>query len=196
MRQDKEKEEDTQTKETDAAASCDEAAETEQAPEAAEADRADTSETVSPDTHQIEELKQQNAELHDKLLRQYAEFDNYKKRTAKEKEEISDFVKIRCIQTMLEVLDNFERALASESSDAEFRKGVDMIFHQFNDKIQALGAVEIDALGKEFDPQLHNAVSQIESEAYGENTVCQVLQKGYLLGSRVIRHAVVVVANP
>lgn len=210
MNQDRD--EDTQSRAADAAAQ-DEAVsgnevpepETTDTPEVAEpenTDTTDTEEAAAPDAQlrelkqQLEELTQKNAELNDQLLRQYAEFGNYKKRTAKEKEEIADVVKIKCIQTMLEVLDNFERALASESSDAEFRKGVDMIFHQFSERIKALGATEIEALGKEFDPQLHNAVSQIESEEYGENTVCQVLQKGYLLGSRVIRHAVVVVANP
>lgn len=151
---------------------------------------------------ELDELKQQNAELNDKLLRQYAEFDNYKKRTAKEKEEITTFAKALCIKEILEVVDNFERALATpveeniDPAEAEFRKGVDMIFHQLCDKLKALGVTEIDALGKPFDPTLHNAVSQIENADFGENTVCQVLQRGYQLNDRVVRHAVVVVANP
>lgn len=166
-----------------------------------EPDVVDTPGSESSD--ELEELQKQNAELNDKLLRQYAEFDNYKKRTAKEKEDLTGFAKARCIREILEVVDNFERALAvpaeenMESAELEFRKGVDMIFHQLCDKLKALGAVEIEAMGQPFDPTLHNAVSQVENPDFGENTVCQVLQRGYMLeDGRVIRHAVVMVANP
>lgn len=142
------------------------------------------------------ELKRQNGELNDKLLRNYAEFDNYKKRTAKEKEELSGYAKGLCLKQLLEILDNFERALAVECSDAEFQKGVDMIFHQFQDRLRGLGVTEIEAEGTAFDPELHNAVSQVDDENFGDNIVSQVLQKGYLLDGKVLRHAMVIVANP
>lgn len=145
---------------------------------------------------EIEKLTAENAELNDKLLRHYAEFDNYKKRTAKEKEEMMSFSKAICLKEILAVVDNFERALACESKDADYKKGVEMIFNQMSEVLTKLGIKEIEALNKPFDPEFHNAVSQVENEDFGENTVCQVFQKGYMLDDKVLRHAMVVVANP
>lgn len=145
---------------------------------------------------EINALKEENKNLNDKLLRQFAEFDNYKKRTQKEKEEISLFAKAMCLQDILAVLDNFERALESDCTDDNFKKGIDMILIQFKDILKKQGVEEIEAYNKPFDPEVHNAVNQVEDENFGENTVCQVFQKGYKLGSKVIRHAMVVVANP
>ena len=168
----------------------------EQEAAAAEENAAESPQAEEPQKDELEELTRQNSELNDKLLRHYAEFDNYKRRTTKEKEELSGYAKGLCIKQLLEVLDNFERALATECSDAEFRKGVDMIFHQFLDRLHAMGVTEIEAEGKPFDPELHNAVSQVEDDSFGENIVSQVLQKGYSLEGKVLRHAMVVVANP
>lgn len=145
---------------------------------------------------EIGELKGKNGELNDRLLRLMAEYDNYKKRTTREKEEISSFAKAMCVKEILGVLDNFERALACESADAGFKKGVEMTFQQFNEALIRLGVEEIRALNEPFDPQLHNAVNQTQDENFGENVVCQVFQKGYKLGDKVIRPAMVVVANP
>lgn len=145
---------------------------------------------------EIAELKEKNADLNDQLLRRAAEFDNFRKRTQKEKLEMTSFTKALCMKEILGVLDNFERALETESKDADFKKGVDMIFHQMTDAIQKLGVQEIEAMNQKFDPEVHNAIKQMEDEAFGENTICQVLQKGYRLEDRVIRHAMVVVANP
>ena len=97
---------------------------------------------------------------------------------------------------VISVIDNFERAVAADCSDENYKKGVEMIYGQFLEVIKKLGVEEIDALGKEFDPNMHNAVSQVEDENFGENTVSQVYQKGYKLGDKVIRCAMVVVANP
>lgn len=141
-------------------------------------------------------LEAENKELKDSLLRQRAEFDNFKKRTAREKDDIYSIAKADCVETILGVIDNFERALETECSDENFKKGVEMIFSQFTAVLTKLGVEEIEAMGKTFDPNLHNAVNQIQDDQYGENEVCQVFQKGYKLGDKVIRHAMVVVANP
>lgn len=150
----------------------------------------------APEAAKCKELQEQNTELNDRLLRTMAEFDNFKKRTAREKEEISTFAKAICVKEILGVLDNFERALACETQDAEFKKGVEMTFKQFCDALNKLGVEEIKALNEPFDPEYHNAVNQVQDENFGENIVCQVFQKGYKLGEKVIRPAMVVVANP
>ncbi len=145
---------------------------------------------------ETETLVEKNKELEDKLLRQMAEFDNFRKRTLKEKEEIGAVAKTKCISELLPVLDNFERALQTECADADFKKGVEMIFTSLKDTLTKMGVEEIDAKGQIFDPELHYAVSRIEDENLGENVVANVLQKGYKIGEKVIRHAMVAVANP
>lgn len=143
-------------------------------------------------------LQAENDQLKEKLLRQMAEFDNYKKRTVKEKDELYSRAKAETVEGMLPVLDNFERALQTNDccSDNTFAQGVEMIFTQLLATLEKLGVEEIDAQGTTFDPALHHAVQQIEDAEQDSNTVCEVLQKGYRLGERVIRHAMVVVANP
>ena len=141
-------------------------------------------------------LQKKNDELSDRLMRTMAEFDNFKKRTAREKQEIGSFAKGACIKELLGVADNFERALRTECKDADFYKGMEMILKQMQDAFTRLGVTEIEALNTPFDPEMHHAIKQVEDQAFGENTVCQVLQKGYTLDGHVIRHAMVVVANP
>ena len=148
------------------------------------------------DVDETEALKGKNKELEDKLLRQIAEFDNFRKRTLKEKEEIGAVAKTKCISELLPVLDNFERALQAQCADEDFKKGVEMIFQSFKDTLSKMGVEEIKAEGQTFDPELHYAVSRIEDESLGENVVASVLQKGYKIGEKVIRHAMVAVANP
>ncbi|HIV20015.1 MAG TPA: nucleotide exchange factor GrpE [Candidatus Merdivicinus intestinigallinarum] len=145
---------------------------------------------------ELEELQKANADLSDKLLRQMAEFDNFRKRTAREKEEIGVVAKSKCIAELLPVLDNFERAMMTECADAEFKKGMEMIFKSMNDALKKLGVEEIEAEGQPFDPDFHYAVSTVENEELGSNVVASVLQKGYQLNGKVIRHAMVAVANP
>lgn len=135
-------------------------------------------------------------EMKENYLRQVAEFDNFRKRTAKEKEETYTFALAKCVVEFLPVMDNFERALACETTDEDYKKGVQMIYNQLVEMLKKLGVSEIEAEGKPFDPNLHNAVSQKEDPDFGENTVCAVFQKGYVIGEKVIRHAMVVVANP
>lgn len=141
-------------------------------------------------------LQAENEELQNKVLRQMAEFDNFRKRTVKEKEELTLYVKSGCAEPLIVLMDNFERALHCECTDESYKKGIEMLYDQFKGALTKLGIEEIDCVGKPFDPNLHNAVNQIEDENFGENTVCQVFQKGYMLGDKVVRHAMVVVANP
>lgn len=145
---------------------------------------------------EMEALKNQNEQLQHKLLRQMAEFDNYKKRTTREKDDLYSRAKCETAELFLGVLDNFERALETESADQTFQQGVEMIFQQMTQSFRTLGMEEIAALGESFDPDLHNAVNQVEDPEFGANTVCQVLQKGYRMGGKIMRHAMVVVANP
>lgn len=155
-----------------------------------------SAEEAGAQAEELEKLKAETAELNDRLLRQYAEFDNFRKRTAKEKLEITNYTKVQCIQEMLGAVDNFERALSMECQDPEYKKGMEMIFGQMAETVKKLGAEEIPAEGAPFDPNFHEAIQQVEDESFGENTVCRVLQKGYRLGDKVIRPARVVVANP
>lgn len=172
--------------ETDAAA--DVATETEAA--AAEADK--TAELQQ----KIEALEKELADEKEKYLRLDAEYYNYRTRSLKEKQDAYDNALTKAVTEVLSVIDNFERALTTECADANFKKGVEMIFRQYTAILEKLGVKEIEAEGKPFDPNFHNAVSQITDENLGENTVAAVLQKGYIMGNKVIRHAMVTVANP
>lgn len=144
---------------------------------------------------EMEVLLQQNKDLNEKLLRSFAEFDNFKKRTAKEKLELSTYAKSQCLVGILGVVDSFERALQFECKDEEFKKGMEMILTQLNESLKSQGIVEIEALNQVFDPELHNAINQVEDENFAPNTVCTVMQKGYQMNDKVIRHAMVIVAK-
>lgn len=137
------------------------------------------------------------AEKEDQYLRLAAEYDNYRKRTAKEKEGIYANAKIDTIKGMLPVYDNLERGLAQfgAEDDDPHKKGLEMIFNQYKEALTKLGVTPIDCVGKEFDPERHNAVMHIEDESCGENTVVEVLQQGFMLGDKVLRFAIVKVAN-
>ena len=136
------------------------------------------------------------AEWQDKYLRLQAEFDNYRKRTAKEKESLYADAKIDTIKALLGVYDNLERGLAQYGDEeSPHRKGLEMVFNQFKESLKKLGVETMDAAGKPFDPEKHNAVMHVEDENYGENTVVEVLQQGFTLGDKVLRFAIVKVAN-
>ena len=131
----------------------------------------------------------------DQFLRLAAEYDNYRKRTAKEKEGLWTSAKADTVQAFLPVYDNLERALKQDTADAAFKKGVEMTMNQLKEVFARLGVTEIEAQGQPFDPNLHNAVMHIEDENLGENTIAQVFQAGFMLGEKVIRFAMVQVAN-
>lgn len=146
-------------------------------------------------SEKIEELEGQLDEANDKYLRLCAEYDNYRKRTTKEKTEAYGDATAKCIEDILPVLDSFERALEAECTDESYKNGMQMIYNQFIENLKKIGVTDMEALGKEFDPNIHNAIKTEEKEGFEENTVCEVFQKGYMLGDRVVRHAVVAVAN-
>ena len=132
----------------------------------------------------------------DQFLRLSAEYDNYRKRTTKEKENIYQDAKADTITEFLAVYDNLERAAAAEGGeDSPHKKGLDLIFNQFKELLKKLGVEEIEAKGQPFDPEKMNAVMHIDDEAYGENEVAQVFQAGFQMGDKVIRYAIVQVAN-
>ena len=141
-------------------------------------------------------LEEAVAQWQDKYVRLQAEFDNYRKRTAKEKDNLYQDAKADTIKEFLAVYDNLERAVATEGDeDSPHKKGLEMIFHQYQEILKKLGVTEIEAQGQPFDPEKHNAVMHIDDENLGENVVSQVFQAGFLLGDKVIRHAIVQVAN-
>ena len=132
----------------------------------------------------------------DQFVRLTAEYDNYRKRTTKEKDNIYQDAKADTIKEFLAVYDNLERAMATEGDeDSPHKKGLEMIFHQYQEILKKLGVTEIEAQGAPFDPEKHNAVMHIDDESLGENVVAQVFQAGFMLGDKVIRHAIVQVAN-
>ena len=167
--------------------------------EAAETEGAQESETFTLTREQMEQMEAlagQMATLNDQHLRLAAEYDNYRKRTTREKETIYQDAKIDTIGKFLEVYDNLERAAMQDGDDDNaHKKGMVMIFNQLVSVLEKMGVTIEDPAGKEFDPEKHNAVMHIEDENLGENTVATVFQKGFLLGDKVIRFATVQVAN-
>ena len=159
----------------------------------------ETAETFTVTREQMEKMEKlagQLATLNDQHLRLVAEYDNYRKRTTKEKETIYQDAKLDTIAKFLDIYDNLERAVTQAGDDDNVhKKGMEMIFHQLQGILEKLGVTIIDPAGQPFDPARHNAVMHVDDENLGENIVAQVFQKGFLLGDRVIRFATVQVAN-
>ena len=175
---------------------------TEQAEEIKE-DACEKEENQEPEKEEVKEEKSQEEILsenlkdsQDKYLRLMAEYDNFRKRSAKERLEINANATANVIGEILPVFDNFERALLTETTDESYKAGVEMIFNQFNEMLKKLNVEIIDPTGETFDPNIANAVNQIEDPELGENVVAQTFQKGCKIGDKVIRYAMVVVANP
>ena len=172
----------------------DTAPETEQAAEKAAEEETFT--VTREQMEQMEQLAKMVSDASDKYLRLAAEYDNYRKRTTKEKDALYQDAKADTIKAFLAVYDNLERAVAAPGDEeSPHKKGLEMIFHQYQDILKNLGVTEIEAQGQPFDPEKHNAVMHIEDETYGESVVAQVFQAGFMLGDKVIRHAIVQVAN-
>lgn len=135
------------------------------------------------------------AALNDKYLRICAEYDNFRKRSQKEKDGLYADIKAETLKKFLPVYDNLVRALNQPTEDEAYYRGVEMIMAQFNTTMEKLGVTEIESLGQKFDPAFHNAVMHVEDEEKGENEIVEVFQKGFIMGDRVIRFAMVKVAN-
>ena len=181
-----------------------EAAAEEEAEEAAE-EAAETAEAGDTPEEKAEEetggadtdkLKKELAEQKDKYLRLMAEYDNYRKRTAKQQLETRESAVGDTVLKIITIYDNFERAAETECSDEKYKAGVEMILKQFKDTLDKMNVKIIDPTGEPFDPATANAVNQIEDPELGENVVAQVFQKGVMIGDKVIRYPMVVVANP
>ncbi len=149
---------------------------------------------LSEKDKKIEELEKELVETKDHLLRTLAEYDNFKKRTVREKEEIYFLSKSDLIRKLLPVFDNFDRAQMFSDAE-EYKKGVDMIIRQFFEILEGMDIKEIAKVGDEFDPAFHEAVFREEKEGVEENKITEVLQKGYAVGEKVIRHAMVKVSG-
>jgi len=146
---------------------------------------------------ELDDSKKKEEDVYARLLRLSAEFDNYKKRTTREKEALYIDVTVDTLKEILPIVDNFERALSVKNCDdvAVLKKGLDMVYRQFIETLTQIGVETIDAVGNEFDPNLHNAVIHVEDENYGSNEVVEELQKGYKIKDKIIRHSYVKVAN-
>ena len=166
-------------------------------PEAEKAEEKKTDEKKGKDKKEEKkpDLKAEMDALNDKYLRICAEYDNFRKRSQKEKDSLYDDVKAETLKKFLPVYDNLVRALAQSTEDEAYRRGVEMIMNQFNVTMEKLGVTEIECLGKKFDPAFHNAVMHVEDEEKGENEIVEVFQKGFMMGDKVIRFAMVKVAN-
>uniref|UniRef100_UPI003A938234 nucleotide exchange factor GrpE n=1 Tax=Mitsuokella jalaludinii TaxID=187979 RepID=UPI003A938234 len=168
----------------------------EEAPEEAAAADAAMQEEIEALKGQVDGLNKDLQEKKDRLLRLQADFDNFRRRSAKEREEISAVVTQNFCKDMLPLLDNFERAMAAETKDVEaFQKGVEMIFTQFQEILKKNGLEHIEAIGQKFDPNFHQAVMRVEDPDKEDDTVAQELQKGYMVKGRVIRPSMVQVVS-
>lgn len=153
-------------------------------------------EDIPPEEGFADALEAQLKEKNDRILRLQADFENFRRRTAKEKEELAAVITQNMLGDLLPLLDNFERAIAVEQTDGEaFRKGVEMIFTQLKEVLNKNGLEHIEAEGQPFDPNVHQAVMRVENPDVSDGTVTQVLQKGYRAKGRVIRPAMVQVAG-
>lgn len=139
--------------------------------------------------------KQDYDELDDRYKRMLAEFENFKKRSSKEREGLYNSILSDVVEVMLPVVDNLENAAKAETADESYKQGVELVLKQFKDVLKNKGVEEIKAVGETFDPELHEAVSSIQDDNLGEKEIAQEYRKGYKIGSRVIRHSMVVVAN-
>ena len=173
--------------------------ETEQQPEEAESQKEPETKTKTSffgkKKKEKDKFEQQIEELTDRLKRNMAEFDNYRKRTEKEKSSMYIIGAKDIVEKMLPIVDNFERGLAQAPEDDPFAEGMKMIYKQMMTAFDEMGVKPIEAVGKDFDPNLHNAVMHVEDESVGENIVVEEFQKGYTYKDFVVRHSMVKVAN-
>ena len=171
----------------------------EEANEETPADAEDISEDAGEDLEkEIEKRDETIALMHDKLQRQMAEFDNFRKRTEKEKSEMFAIGATDILKKLLPIVDNFERGfntIPEGEEKTQFAIGMDMVYKQMMKMLEDCKVTPIEALGKEFDPQFHNAVSHVEKDDVGENVIVEEYEKGYMYGDTVLRHSMVIVAN-
>ena len=146
-------------------------------------------------TDELSKTKQELEETTDRLKRIMAEFENYKKRSSKERESLYNSLLADIISSFLPIIDNLEKAVITKTEDEGYKQGVELVLKQFMDTFKSLGVETIETVGKTFDPEIHEAVSSVQDEALGEKEIKEEFRKGYKIGTKVIRHSMVVVAN-
>ena len=149
-------------------------------------------------TQRSKELEKCQTELDDttdRLKRIMAEFENYKKRSLKERDNLYGSILSDIVEKMLPVLDNLEKATEADTKDKEYKNGIELVLKQYMDVLTSFGVKQIETVGTTFDPEIHEAVSSVQDDKYGEKEITQEYRKGYMIGTKVIRHAMVVVAN-
>lgn len=139
--------------------------------------------------------KSEMEELEDRYKRLLAEFENFKKRSSKERETLFNMITGEVVLKMLPIMDNLEKAATAKTEDKDYQDGVNMVVKQFAGELEKFGLKEIETVGKRFDPELHEAVSHIDDSTKGEQEIVEEYRKGYQIGNKVVRHALVVVAN-
>ena len=152
-------------------------------------------ENVQLENEVVETPKTELEELEDRYKRLFAEFENYKKRSSKERENLYNMITGEVLLVMLPIMDNLDKAASSETTDTSYQEGVKMVVKQYEAALEKFGLKTIETIGKRFDPELHEAVSHIEDDTKGEQEIVEEYRKGYMIGTKVIRHALVVVAN-
>jgi len=145
--------------------------------------------------NELNSVKSELEETTDRLKRLMAEFDNFKKRSAKEREGLYNSLLSDIVGSFLPVVDNLEKAVNSNTEDEGYKQGVELVLKQFMDVLSSLGVKEIEGVGSTFNPEYHEAVSLVQDETLGEKEIKEVFRKGYKIGEKVIRHSMVVVAN-
>ncbi|RJE89861.1 nucleotide exchange factor GrpE [Paenibacillus sp. 1011MAR3C5] len=166
--------------------------------EAAESAQTEDANTEGTEDPRYAELVKQAEESQQRYLRAQADFDNFRRRTMKEKEDLAQYASMKLIEQLLPVVDNFERAIAASSANNDYEslaKGVDMIFRQLSQTLDAEGLKPINAVGEPFNPEFHQAIMQVESDEYEEGIVVEEVQKGYMLKEKVLRPAMVKVSG-
>ena len=165
---------------------------------AQEAEKPEPAETPAQEAakpSELDSVKEQLSKEHDGYLRLAAEYDNFRKRSQKEKDELYTVIRAETVGKFLPVYDNLERALAQQTADEAYKKGVEMTMNQLVKVMESLGVTSFGEIGEAFDPTRHNAVMHVEEEGLGENVIAEVFQKGFIVGEKVIRFAMVKVAN-
>ena len=145
--------------------------------------------------NEINKIKTELEETTDRLKRLMAEFDNFKKRSMKEREGLYNSLVSDIVSSFLPVVDNLEKAVGSKTEDESYKQGIELVLKQFKDVLTSLGVKEIEGVGTTFNPEYHEAVSSVTDDSLGEKEIKEVFRKGYKIGDKVIRHAMVVVAN-
>ena len=157
--------------------------------------KVEETEIKQPEIVENQETTNELEEMNDRDKRLFAEFENYKKRNIKERESLRNMLVSDIMMSILPIIDNLEKAISTGTKDTAYEEGIKMVLKQLKDTLTYHGVKEIETVGKPFDPELHEAVSHITDEKLGQNIIKEEFRKGYIIGNKVIRHSMVIVAN-